>query len=46
MLNSIPLLKAMFEFSDPSEPPVFELPDCRELEKNVAATTEAACGVQ
>ena len=24
----------MFEFSDPSEPPVFELPDCRELEKN------------
>ena len=34
MLAGIPVLLSMFEFTDPEEPPVFQLPDSKELRKN------------
>ena len=34
MLAGILVLASMFEFMDPEEPPVFPIPECREVKKN------------
>ena len=34
MMEGIPLLRSLFNFSDPQEPPIFELPPAREFKKD------------